>query len=149
MKRSEIKKRKDDLMDLVKAFVKIRDRHTCQHCHKQGLSGHDCQASHVYPDGQSERLSYDPINIKVLCFRCHFWWHQNPTESAEWFRSAFPERMAYIEKHKNELVHWKLHDYLSIIEEYKHGNFALLVGDFAGQGATLDNPQNHQSKYQI
>lgn len=119
IKHRKLKNIKKDLMDLVKAYIKKRDNYTCQHCGKQGLEKHDCQASHVHPDGGGERLSYDPLNMKVLCFRCHTWWHENPTESGEWFKVKFPDRWYYIQQHKNDIVHWKEFDYIQMIENWK------------------------------
>lgn len=81
---------------LAKEFVKIRDKRTCQKCGAV-VEGSNCHASHVKPVSRSKRLSLDEQNLKVLCYHCHInWWHKNPTESAEWFKAKFPERLAYL-----------------------------------------------------
>jgi 5-methylcytosine-specific restriction endonuclease McrA len=109
---------KKKIMILIKAHVKRRDKHVCQHCGKS-VSGHDEQASHVKPTSHYQSLMFDPINIKVLCYRCHNWWHENPTDSAEWFKTKFPDRWVYIQEHQNEIPHWKINDYREMLEQAK------------------------------
>lgn len=96
-KRSQIRKKLDLL---VKDIVKKRDRYTCQHCHKL-VSGSNCHVSHVIPVSASLDLAYDLNNLKVLCYHCHInWWHKNPIEAGQWFREAFHDRAAYLEREK-------------------------------------------------
>jgi 5-methylcytosine-specific restriction endonuclease McrA len=106
-------------MDLIKASVKKRDDHTCQKCGKQ-VEGSNCQVSHVIPVSAGNALSFDPLNMKVLCMHDHLhWWHKNPIEATEWFKKKFPRRWKYLESHRNDEVHWKEADYLRMIEEAK------------------------------
>ena len=98
-KKSERRKLKDKCEKLAKTIVKIRDDYTCQMCHKR-IEGVNCHGSHVIPVSRcGVRLSYDPINLKVLCYHCHLnIWHKEPTYSGKWFREKFPERMEYLEE---------------------------------------------------
>ena len=97
-KRKSKKTLKKKLESLVKEIIKIRDKKICQHC---GINtdGTNCHASHVIPVSRDGRLAFDPINLKVLCFHCHInWWHKFPTESGEWYKNKFPERLEYLNK---------------------------------------------------
>ena len=118
-KKVTITKLKKILMELVKSTVRERDNHTCQHCHKV-VEGSNCQVSHVIPVSHGNRLAFDPMNMKILCYHCHLnWWHKNPIEAGQWFKDTFPKRWVYLEKHKNEKVDWKVFDYEEMIEAYK------------------------------
>lgn len=113
-KRAQLKKK---LELLIKNEVKQRDNHTCQHCGKI-VEGADCHASHVIPVSRSQRLAYDIINLKVLCYHCHLnWWHKNPTEAGQWFRNKFPERMKYLEEQlkvsARPVKDWELQDWIN------------------------------------
>jgi len=110
---------KKKLLDLVKAEVRRRDDYTCQHCLKY-VTGSGCHVSHVIPVSHGNRLMFEPLNMKVLCFHCHIdWWHKNPLEASKWFKETFSERYNYLQSHKNEKVHWKEADYKEMIENYK------------------------------
>lgn len=88
------------LIKTAKQIVYIRDKNTCQHCGKL-VSGINRQASHVHPVSGGSPLRWDPLNMKVLCYRCHFhFWHLNPAESGIWFREKFPDRWEYIQNNK-------------------------------------------------
>jgi len=89
-------KAKEKLMKLVKNFIKRRDEYVCQKCRKV-VSGVNCHAAHVIPVAQDGRLSFDQLNIIVLCMHDHLnWWHHE-SGGLEWFRGKFPERMVYLE----------------------------------------------------
>lgn len=116
VKKTPISKMKRDLMELVKYAVKKRDNFTCQKCGKK-VTGSNCHTSHVIPVSSGNRLAFDPINMKVLCYHDHInWWHKNPIDSVEWFKAKFPERYQYLISHKYEIVKWKETDYLAKIE---------------------------------
>lgn len=88
------------LDDTVKQLVKIRDNYTCQKCHKV-VTGTNCHASHVIPVSSGNKLRWDLLNLKVLCYHDHInWWHKNPLEACEWFKNKFPDRWAYLESNK-------------------------------------------------
>lgn len=117
--KKSITKLKNILEDLAKNMAKKRDDYTCQKCGKR-VEGSNCQGSHVIPKSHGNILRFDVMNIKTLCHHCHLnWWHKNPMEAAEWFSSKFPDRWEYIQNRKNQVVHWKEHDFLEMIEEYK------------------------------
>jgi hypothetical protein len=79
-------------------LAKHRDKYTCQRCFKV-VGGVNCQWSHVIPESGNKLLSCDPLNIKVLCYKCHKGWrHLHPTESGQWFKDTFPERWEYLHK---------------------------------------------------
>ncbi|MEO5335154.1 MAG: hypothetical protein H7839_24340 [Magnetococcus sp. YQC-5] len=41
-------------------------------------------------------LRWDLVNVKLLCASCHWWWHTVPLAAAEWFKSKYPARHAYL-----------------------------------------------------
>ena len=87
-------------MALVKEIVSIRDKDICQKCGKK-VYGSNRQRSHVIPVSAGNKLAFDPMNIKILCFHDHMaWWHKNPLEAYEWFKTKFPERASYLEQNK-------------------------------------------------
>ena len=83
----------------LRAQILIRDNYTCQRCGKK-LEGRNCHLSHVLPKGKYPELRHDPNNVKILCYHCHIqFWHKNPIEAMQWFKSTFPERYEYLMKH--------------------------------------------------
>ena len=99
MPKSERSKLRAKCIELAKKIAKTRDRYVCQKCntlylddHKGGMHG-----SHVFAVSRCARLACDPVNIKALCAKCHFWWHEHPIESGHWFREHWPDRMEYLE----------------------------------------------------
>jgi len=118
MKKPKIKTLRDKLEDLVRTYTRERDNNTCQKCGRH-VEGSCSQPSHVIPKGRCLRLRYDPLNIKTLCLFHHRWWHDNPTESGEWFKKKFPKRWAYLEKHRYERAGFTREDYLRMIEKYE------------------------------
>ena len=114
-----ISKLKKKLLELIKTYVKKRDNYTCQRS-GQKVEGSNCHVSHVIPVSHGNALAFDPLNMKVLSYHNHInWWHKNPLEAAEWFKTKFPDRWEYLQKHKNDVVKWKEEDYLEMIEKYK------------------------------
>lgn len=91
------------LWDLCKIIIRRRDEHICQKCGKY-VEGTNCQTSHVIPISYSLRMAYDVVNLKILCYHCHFmWWHKNPLAAHEWFKNKFPFRYEYLMKKKEEI----------------------------------------------
>lgn len=118
-KRKSIKALRKQLEDTVALYVKLRDKHTCQKCGKQ-VEGKNCQASHVIPRSAGNQFRYDPINLKVLCFHCHFnWWHKNPVKACEWFKEKFPDRYEYLFGQPSQIVKLDREWYESQIEHYQ------------------------------
>jgi 5-methylcytosine-specific restriction endonuclease McrA len=107
---SKIKKQCDKL---VKEIVSIRDKDICQKCGER-VYGSNRQRSHVIPVSAGNKLSFDPINLKVLCMHCHlYWWHKNPLEAREWFKEKFPTRYEYLMFHKG-IKQMKMYDWVEL-----------------------------------
>lgn len=116
-RKTPISKLKEQLLGLVKEIVRKRDDYTCQKCGKK-VEGSNCHVSHVIPVSAGNRLAFDPLNMKILCYHDHInWWHKNPIESSAWFEKKFPDRYLYLHYHKHERVHWKESDYLEMINK--------------------------------
>ena len=73
VKKTPLAKLKKQLMELVKAYVHKRDHDICQHC-KKHVTGSNCQVSHVIPVSHGNRLAFEPVNMKILCYHCHLNW---------------------------------------------------------------------------
>jgi len=123
-------------MLLVKEHVYERDQNICQWCGRycQGSNRH---ASHVFAVSHGNALAFCPINIKVLCYHCHRnKWHLDHLASGadEWFKGKFPSRYAYLMKHAEDEVHWKLFDYEEMIRLAKEGDWEAynnyILGDY-------------------
>lgn len=106
-KRKEKSPRKRLIEKLDKAskqVVYLRDNYTCQKCGKYSKT--DYQASHVIPVSAGNKLRWDPLNMKVMCYHCHLnWWHKNPMEAAEWFATKFPDRWKYLQENRGMYKH--------------------------------------------
>ena len=85
---------------MVKNIIKIRDKNICQKCDKY-CEGSDCHGSHVIPVSAGNKLAFDELNLKVLCYHCHMnWWHKDPTAAGIWFKEKFPERHEYLQNNR-------------------------------------------------
>ena len=74
MKKKGLKRKID------KAFNKtIRDRGSCERCHKTET----LQAAHIFSRANMN-IRWDYDNVLCLCAGCHFWAHKNPTLFGEW-----------------------------------------------------------------
>lgn len=83
-----------------KDVVRIRDGNICQHCGKW-VEGTNRHVSHVIPVSAGNKLRWDPMNMKILCYHCHInWWHKNPREASAWFQEKFPDRWEYIQANR-------------------------------------------------
>jgi len=72
---------------LLKEFVIQRDWYKCVKCGSTKKGLHLC---HIYPEGEYERLKYEPDNVFLACYHCHLqWWHKNPIEAYKWYISHF------------------------------------------------------------
>ncbi len=88
------------LDNLSKDVVRKRDGTTCQHCYKHA-EGKNRHVSHVIPVSAGNKLRWEPLNMKIMCYHCHInWWHKNPTESGEWFKETFPDRWEYLQNNR-------------------------------------------------
>ena len=85
---------------LVKEIVSIRDKDECQKCGER-VYGSNRHRSHVIPVSAGNKLAFDPLNLKILCYHHHInWWHKNPLEAQEWFKEKFPTRYEYLQANK-------------------------------------------------
>ena len=114
--KTPLQKMHDKCWAMAKKVVYLRDCGQCQHCYKR-VEGTNAHTSHVLPKSTHGAIRYDIKNLKLLCYHDHInWWHKNPTEASEWFRTTYPYRMDYIEKqprHKS----YKVDDLQEILEE--------------------------------
>ena len=127
-KRAKKKRREQNNTQIKKLVTKAlrnkmlsRDHSKCQKCGKV-VTGRNAHMSHVKSKGAYPSLKYELLNVKTMCMRCHlYWWHKEPLDANDWFRSKFPERAEVLD-------HLKLHppkidkDYLSTkLKEYLNG----------------------------
>jgi len=118
-KQSSIGKIKKKIEDLAKLRAKERDEWICQWCGKEvhGLNAH---GSHVIPVSASQRLRFDLLNIKCLCYNCHFnKWHKNPNLASKWFQAKFPKRWAYLDKEQHNTTKWQRDELEALLTRYK------------------------------
>lgn len=69
-----------------------RDGHECVRCH---LPFTKVQWSHVF-SRRHKNLRWELDNALSLCAGCHFWWHENPVMSGDWFKKNWPDRYEHI-----------------------------------------------------
>ena len=78
----------------------------CAVCHKTFPV---MQCSHIKSIGAHCNLRFDPMNVLPMCGHCHnFWYHQEPTESGNWFELTYPGRYEYLLKAQNKKVGWTI-----------------------------------------
>lgn len=103
---------------LSKDIVRKRDGNNCQHCYKW-VEGSNRHCSHVIPVSAGNKLRWDPLNMKILCYHCHInWWHKNPLRAAEWFQETFPERWQYLQENEGTYK-FSLQELENLIVKYK------------------------------
>mgnify|MGYP001590095436 FL=1 len=91
---------------LFAQVIKQRDQWTCQRCGKKFVPGHaqGLDTSHIF-GRRHKSVRWQPLNAKSLCFTCHRWWHENPTESGKWAEAFLGrEKYACLVALKNEIV---------------------------------------------
>jgi 5-methylcytosine-specific restriction endonuclease McrA len=112
-------KLKEELWQLVRQQILKRDKMTCQWCGKKITSTHDAHISHVKSKKLYPNLKFDPMNLKLLCYRCHIYrWHKDPDDAITWFKEKFPERWNYIMKHKEDVVQLTEKDLKKLIDNF-------------------------------
>lgn len=90
-KKTPKRKKLDRLDKLYKEYIAKRDNNTCVVC-KKNLDGCNKHVSHIFPQRQYPRLSFEPTNGVLMCFHHHLnWWHKNPVEATEWLKEEYPE----------------------------------------------------------
>ena len=98
------------LYALIREILVARDGEKCLRCGRQDK----LQMSHIYPKGRYRSMEYMDLNIKFLCFPCHFFfWHRNPIEAHEWLNTVLSkERLDKLKLMANTYMgkfDWKLH----------------------------------------
>ena len=126
MKKPNIKTLKKKLWELTKQYIRLRDRNLCQHCGKY-VTGKQAHTSHVIPKSRGNIYRYNLDNLKLLCYTCHRWWHGNPIESGEWFKTKFPERYKRIQE-LSGVVQFRRADYERMIKEVEEKIAVLMSG---------------------
>ena len=105
------KSQKAALNKLLREYVSLRDGESCLRCKKTER----LQISHVYPRGRYKRMTFEPDNIKLLCYACHLtWWHKAPVEAHEWLQTVLtPQRLNRLKLMSNDnspnRLDYKLH----------------------------------------
>lgn len=113
IKKSKLKK---TAKSLFSTLVRLRDG-ACKRCGKTT----NLQCSHIKSVGAHPKLQFNPANAMALCHRCHiYWWHKEPTEAAEWFKTKFPEISAYLDEKVRDTSPSDV-DYEILIELFKEG----------------------------
>ena len=93
----------------AKLKAKERDNYTCVKCGRSAKQGYQIHGSHIKSEGLHRSMSADENNILAMCAQCHWWWHEQPTESDIWFREAYPKLAKELDKRvqKPFKVYWE------------------------------------------
>jgi 5-methylcytosine-specific restriction endonuclease McrA len=115
MKKPSISKYKTKVDGVFSEYIRTRDG-CCVRC---GATT-NLQCSHTIPKSHGNILRYDERNGITLCYHCHLsWWHKNPVEAGEWFKSRFPDDYEYLEAKKNETLKLSIDKLKEIEAHYK------------------------------
>jgi len=88
----------DKLDDVCRDIIRIRDDWTCQRCDSYLKSKpKGAHPAHIFSKGAHPNLRHDLLNILLLCWVCHRWWHDE-SEGKVWFAKKFPVRDDYLWK---------------------------------------------------
>ncbi len=118
-KKTKRKKLVEQLDNICKQIIYIRDEACCQVCGKP-VEGTDAHTSHIIPRSKGNNLRWNLLNLMLKCFYHHInWWHKNPLEAIEWFKGKFPARYDYLMKHKEEVVKFSTSDLENRLVELK------------------------------
>lgn len=89
------------LDNLVRDRIRKIYHNRCCRC-GQLIEGMNSHPAHIIPKGNGASWRrFDLMNIILLCFKCHRFWHDNPTESGKWFQEKYPAENIYLEKYRN------------------------------------------------
>jgi len=101
----------------------IREKGFCERCGSRVN-----KLNHAHVIGRANKaLRYDILNAMCLCVHCHFWWHENPTESGLWFAEKYPERKTYLDWAKLKFVDRTEDDFKILEAAIRNRQFNLLV----------------------
>lgn len=67
--------------------VRYAAKYTCQRC---GKTDGQMECSHIF-SRKNRTIRWAKDNAMCKCHTCHRWWHENPTESGNWFRNMVGE----------------------------------------------------------
>lgn len=70
------------LRRLLSEVVHLRDQ-KCQRC---GREEGKLDTSHIFPKGHYPSMQFLMENVKLLCYQCHRWWHENPILATDWVK---------------------------------------------------------------
>lgn len=115
---------KRDPRDILFAqIIKYRDKR-CVRCLR---ADGKLECSHIY-SRRHKGTRWDEDNAKLLCFKCHRWWHENPFEAVEWVRSWMGERRYNaLRMRASKITKFTKHD-LEIIKQELKERLAELKG---------------------
>ena len=74
--------------------MQLRDKGVCQKCLRRPDR---IEWSHVKRRTRGLRLKFDLNNVLTMCWECHQWWHNEPTEAGPWFAATWPDRLEYLD----------------------------------------------------
>jgi 5-methylcytosine-specific restriction endonuclease McrA len=102
-------------LDIVfSKYIRLRDKR-CQRCGSE----ENLQNSHVVPRG-NYALRWNEINCKALCIKCHiYYWHKDVLDARDWFANTFPDRVKYLQEHRNDTAKYTLEDYITMYQDLK------------------------------
>lgn len=75
---------------LLWEYLSIRDDNRCvvQPCNETVL-----HMAHIYPKGTNTGMSYEPKNVRLLCWKHHGEEATNYKQAKRWMEIKYPERM--------------------------------------------------------
>ena len=94
-----------------------RDGSTCRKCYKLlDRTQKQGNVHHIVPKKRGYHVRWVTDNLILLCAKCHFWWHSDPT-SMLWLKDDDPLIISSIEEiNKGETETFKQADLLELIE---------------------------------
>jgi len=102
----------------------IRKKGFCERC---GRTDTSLDWSHVV-GRKNLTLRWDIFNALCLCFQCHrYFWHEEPLDSAVWFKEKYPARWAYLSENKNKFIKRIEEDYKELLKNIEEGNLKALI----------------------
>ena len=105
------------LKKLLRRIVILRDKEQCAHCGRSGIVLH---LSHVKGEGAWPRLKFEPLNVKLLCVKCHlYYWHKDVTEATHWFEEKYPSRIEHLNRLVRDYYSLPKPDYKKLKEEFE------------------------------
>lgn len=112
----------DCLDELCRDIVRLIHKNRCYKCglYIQGTNSHPHHI--IAKGGGASRRRFDLLNLVLLCFHDHRWWHDNPTESVPWWETThmYQARNSYLGKYRGgKLAKITNAEMESLIDEYK------------------------------